>query len=823
MSSRRKESTPARPTDNADDREPDLLTCGNCHRVFKLSQIVAFIQHKLAACRHSRIGNPRDASIVPLEERDSLENCVCEDGGELKTEEGGDVLEEQSYRQTDSTQTPRLSADGNEDRERTSTPHRLQKNSRFKSKLSEPCIIQCAVCMKTFSSSWSLLQHAEQDHDIAVCGKDDSSRTRLSGPAQPDVSADDASSNSSRQRASPCSVVCPTNSPYHSAKCKDETSDDDLSSDGGNPTPNLPNPYFSNKHDSDDTTFEMNGNNGGSLNAYLSSFVSSKETVNPSPQSVPECSPGEKTLLSRQPKPGGVGKDLDDHHLSSELSFTPVFRYPSAGNFYESSLAFTPVPTLDICSRRLRQLADQRSSNARGMLLDPLPPHPVERTASALEQPFALAGAATLPSIGVRAHKCHLCYKTFKLHSSFLIHYHEAHPHDSLLVYHPGADVGSSAASVPAALHDIPTGSDKMASLRGNTASAIVAEDPTHSGKLVVSNDYFRRTVSTEKEHCNGGCSKDLQRNEAVEFEDDGDRVEDNYADDDVEMEKEVDKFLVNKSKGKMHWFEEDLSEGVEQKKTILDEILWKSGLRQIAEYDDAYRQALAERPTADGKDRSTRSMEGQSISETSEGYSELCKNDFSESGHRQKRRKFDFGLKDDHQSRSEGSHETDHSSAVWVIPQTSSSGRLDGDFVGTRNRGVKSDFGSLAAANSGTTQRRRNDTCEFCGKVFRNGSNLTVHRRSHTGEKPYKCTVCAYACAQSSKLTRHMKTHGLPGGPHSYQCRFCEVNFALQSDLEKHVHLCEKNSSVTGEQAIPATCSPTNSVSSTTPSSNLV
>jgi hypothetical protein len=30
----------------------------------------------------------------------------------------------------------------------------------------------------------------------------------------------------------------------------------------------------------------------------------------------------------------------------------------------------------------------------------------------------------------------------------------------------------------------------------------------------------------------------------------------------------------------------------------------------------------------------------------------------------------------------------------------------------------------------------RRNDTCEYCGKVFKNCSNLTVHRRSHTGKK---------------------------------------------------------------------------------------
>jgi hypothetical protein len=46
-------------------------------------------------------------------------------------------------------------------------------------------------------------------------------------------------------------------------------------------------------------------------------------------------------------------------------------------------------------------------------------------------------------------------------------------------------------------------------------------------------------------------------------------------------------------------------------------------------------------------------------------------------------------------------------------------------------------DGGHISSPNSQRfiKRDRRNDTCEYCGKVFKNCSNLTVHRRSHTGK----------------------------------------------------------------------------------------
>ncbi|KAK3872632.1 hypothetical protein Pcinc_002086 [Petrolisthes cinctipes] len=48
--------------------------------------------------------------------------------------------------------------------------------------------------------------------------------------------------------------------------------------------------------------------------------------------------------------------------------------------------------------------------------------------------------------------------------------------------------------------------------------------------------------------------------------------------------------------------------------------------------------------------------------------------------------------------------------------------------------------------------------SCVYCPKRFSRRDNLTLHLRTHTGEKPYHCPHCDYRTTISSNVYRHMR-----------------------------------------------------------------
>ncbi|XP_077429138.1 zinc finger protein Eos-like isoform X1 [Vanacampus margaritifer] len=82
---------------------------------------------------------------------------------------------------------------------------------------------------------------------------------------------------------------------------------------------------------------------------------------------------------------------------------------------------------------------------------------------------------------------------------------------------------------------------------------------------------------------------------------------------------------------------------------------------------------------------------------------------------------------------------------------------------------------------------------CNQCGASFTQKGNLLRHIKLHSGEKPFKCPLCSYACRRRDALAGHLRTHAVssPTAGKPYKCSYCGRSYKQQSTLEEHLERC--------------------------------
>lgn len=104
---------------------------------------------------------------------------------------------------------------------------------------------------------------------------------------------------------------------------------------------------------------------------------------------------------------------------------------------------------------------------------------------------------------------------------------------------------------------------------------------------------------------------------------------------------------------------------------------------------------------------------------------------------------------------------------------------------------GCNKRFVSKAQMTNHYQRSHKNDIliCEECGYKCRERESLKVHKRHHTGEKPFECEICKSRFGCKKNLTEHMSVHDTE---RRHECTFCGKSYKSKKALyhHKYIHL---------------------------------
>ncbi|XP_062907644.1 zinc finger protein Helios isoform X6 [Mobula hypostoma] len=97
----------------------------------------------------------------------------------------------------------------------------------------------------------------------------------------------------------------------------------------------------------------------------------------------------------------------------------------------------------------------------------------------------------------------------------------------------------------------------------------------------------------------------------------------------------------------------------------------------------------------------------------------------------------------------------------------------------------TESNQGQEIQADGGVRLPNGKLKCDICGMVCIGPNVLMVHKRSHTGERPFHCNQCGASFTQKGNLLRHVKLHT---GEKPFKCPFCSYACRRRDALTGHL-----------------------------------